>query len=163
MNSTNDRGLEVAGELRAALERLAATLDPTSMTRAVEALSNRYRAGGPARYPILSTPAQVAAYGVYRMPATFAASASALRQVHLVGPQLHPDSVLDLGGGAGAATWAAAAVFPNLARATVVDQVPAGLDLGRQLVRHSTHPALRRAAGVRARSATLRLTSAPTW
>jgi ribosomal protein RSM22 (predicted rRNA methylase) len=140
----DDRGVKVAGELRAALDRLADDLNPTSMTQAVEALSSRYRAGGPARDPILSTPARAGAYAVYRMPATFAAAASALRQAQLAWPHLSPDSVLDLGGGTGAATWAATAVFPDLSRATVVDQVQNAIELGHRLTRNSTHPTLRR-------------------
>ena len=143
----NDRAStdELAAELRTALERHTEGLDLARVTRRVEALSARYRAVGPASSPILSTPEHVAAYAVYRMPATFAAVASALRQTATSRPDLTPATLLDLGGGTGAATWAAASVFPSLTHARVIDHAAAALDMGRTLAARSSHLALREA------------------
>jgi ribosomal protein RSM22 (predicted rRNA methylase) len=75
------------------------------------------------------------------MPATYAAACAALEQVARAVPALAPVTLLDLGGGTGAASWAAAEVFPTIATATVLDQVPGVLELGRRLA--AGHPILR--------------------
>lgn len=135
-----DRAVE---ELRSALDRYAQDLDPIQVTKHVEALSTRYRAGGAASSPILNTPAHVAAYAIYRMPATFAAVEAALRQSTRSRSDFAPVTLLDLGGGTGAAAWAAASVFPSLTRVIVVDHSESALDLGRRLTAGTSIPALR--------------------
>ena len=91
----------------------------------------RYRGGEAATdAPFLTGPVDVIAYAAYRMPATYAAVRAALAQVAGRCPTLAPTSLLDLGGGTGAAAWAVTDAFPGLAEVTVVDQVPAALDAG---------------------------------
>ncbi|MFW6690050.1 small ribosomal subunit Rsm22 family protein [Streptomyces sp. MAR4 CNX-425] len=70
-----------------------------------------YRGGGPA--PALRDREDVAAYAAYRMPATFQAVRAALGALADAAPGWEPDSHLDVGGGTGAAVWAAAAVWPD--------------------------------------------------
>ena len=104
------------------------------------ALMTAYRAGDPASSPRLDTDAATLAYAAYRMPATHAAVAAALGAA--ASPTLRPRSMLDLGGGTGAAVWAAAATFPTLATATVLDRSGPALQLGRRLAAHAaTGPA----------------------
>ncbi|MDE9365625.1 small ribosomal subunit Rsm22 family protein [Luteipulveratus sp. YIM 133132] len=118
--------------LRDALDRSAAGASTVALTAAVERLSDRYRSVRPAGAPILAGPAEVLAYAVYRMPATYAAVRLALRQGVRAG--LGPiGSVADLGGGTGAAVWAAAEALPDLRAATVLEQVAAARDLGRTI------------------------------
>ena len=76
------------------------------LARATEALVARYRSVAPASAPILASRVHVAAYASYRMPATHAALSRVLGAVAARG--LGPRSMLDLGGGTGAAAWAAA-------------------------------------------------------
>jgi ribosomal protein RSM22 (predicted rRNA methylase) len=76
----------------------------------------------------------VAAYLAYRAPATFAAAAAVFRQVALQRPEWRPRSVLDVGAGTGAATWAALEQWPSLAELTLVEVEPAMLDAGRELL-----------------------------
>jgi ribosomal protein RSM22 (predicted rRNA methylase) len=132
-------------ELREALDTATAGVDRVALTAAVERLISRYRTGGAAHEPILATPADVTAYAAYRMPATFGAARLALGQLALSRPDLRPRSLLDLGGGTGAAAWAACDVFPELAQVTVVDQVADALDLGRSLASGALHEGLRSA------------------
>lgn len=70
------------------------------------------------------------AYAVFRMPATYAAIRSALlaTDVHVGAFGTH----LDLGGGTGAAAWAAAEVWPGISTETVERQ-PAAIRLGATL------------------------------
>jgi ribosomal protein RSM22 (predicted rRNA methylase) len=90
-----------------------------------------YRSGDPTPSPALDTPAAVLAYAAYRMPATHAAVAAALAAA--TAPGLAPRTLLDIGGGTGAAVWAAAAVYPTLTSATVLDRSGPALQLGRRL------------------------------
>lgn len=115
-------------------------VDERELTRATEALVARYRSVAPASAPILASRVHVAAYAAYRMPATHAALARVLEAVAARG--LEPRSMLDLGGGTGAAAWAAAGVFEALESITVLDQVEDALALGRDLVTDAPSSAL---------------------
>ena len=129
-----------AAELRTALTRAVRGVDERDLTRATEALVSRYRSVAPASAPILASRVHVAAYAAYRMPATHAALSRVL--VDVAGRGLAPRSMLDLGGGTGAAAWAAAGVFASLETITVLDQVEDALALGRELVADASSPAL---------------------
>ena len=115
-------------------------VDARELTRATEALVSRYRSVTPASAPILASRVHVAAYAAYRMPATHAALSRVM--VDLADRGLAPRSMLDLGGGTGAAAWAAAGAFDSLESVTVLDQVEDALALGRDLVADATSPAL---------------------
>jgi ribosomal protein RSM22 (predicted rRNA methylase) len=110
----------------------------------------RYREDRPADAPILRDDADVAAYAGYRMPATFAAVRAALSAVAAAAPKFRPVSQVDLGGGTGAAVWAAASVWPSLHRATVLEQSPHAIAFGRALARRATAGAVRQATWERA-------------
>lgn len=98
----------------------------------MERLSASYRSDERAR--AARTPAQVAAYLAYRAPATFAAAAAVFRQVALRRRGWEPRSVLDVGAGPGAATWAAVAQWPSLVELTLVEIEPAMIAAGRELL-----------------------------
>ena len=85
---------------------------------------------------MLRDPTTAAAYAAYRMPATHAAVSRALRHATDLVPGLAVRSVVDLGGGTGAATWAVAEAFPGLERATVLDGSADALALGARIGRH---------------------------
>jgi ribosomal protein RSM22 (predicted rRNA methylase) len=109
------------------------------LQRSVAALTAAYRTGGPPG-DVLATPLAARAYAAYRMPATFAAVRAALRAA---APGLgRPAPLLDLGGGTGAAVWAAAATLPSLTAATVLDRSGDALALGRALAAASPDPLL---------------------
>lgn len=115
-------------------------VDERELARATEALVARYRAVAPASAPILASRVHVAAYAAYRMPATHAALSRVLGYV--AGRGVAPRSLLDLGGGTGAAAWAAAGAFDSIETITVLDQVEDALALGRELVVNAPVPAL---------------------
>lgn len=137
--------MTLADDLRGALDGALAGTDQAATASAVERLITRYRAGGVADQPILASAGDVTAYAAYRMPATFGAVRAALAQLTAARPDLRPASLLDLGGGTGAAAWAACDVFPDLGEVTVVDQVAEALELGRALAESAEHRALRSA------------------
>ena len=79
------------------------------------------------------TPADAAAYAIARMPATFAANAAVFARIAQVMPDFAPASVLDVGAGTGATSWAAVTQWPSIARLTMLDHNPAFRALARKL------------------------------
>lgn len=120
--------------LRAAIDAELAGLTPSRTEAGARRLSNRYLADHPADAPIVATDEDVAAYLTTRMPATFAAVSFALDQVRDAAPGLAPRSVLDLGSGTGAATWAAWDTFGDLERADLVDYSTPMLGAARRML-----------------------------
>ncbi|WP_217651703.1 small ribosomal subunit Rsm22 family protein, partial [Mangrovactinospora gilvigrisea] len=114
------------------------------LARDVEALIARYRADVAAPEAILATPGAARAYAAYRMPATYAAVRAALGELALrtdgAGPSgLAPVTQVDVGGGTGAAVWAAFDAFGgpsgSLERARVLERSPEVVAVGRELAR----------------------------
>jgi ribosomal protein RSM22 (predicted rRNA methylase) len=133
--------VDLPGELRDALDAVLADASGPGVSGAVGRLIERYRSGGPASEPILADRLDVLGYAAYRLPATYVAVRAALEQVVLADPGLRPGTLLDLGGGSGAAAWAAVEAFPGLTGVTVLDQVQPALTLGQRLA--ARHPVLR--------------------
>ncbi|WP_129667943.1 small ribosomal subunit Rsm22 family protein [Phytoactinopolyspora endophytica] len=124
--------------LSRALSTVLARTRTDELTSRARRLSELYRA---AQFedngvPILTHELTALAYAAYRMPATVVAVRAALAACspHVSGepPQTH----LDLGGGTGAAVWAAAETWPGI-RSHVLEQSPAAIKVGRRLVRHN--------------------------
>jgi ribosomal protein RSM22 (predicted rRNA methylase) len=131
-------------ELRAGLDKALARYSAHDLSRSAAQLTERYRATGPsAEGAHLRGQADVAAYAAYRMPATYAAAATAMRQAAALAPGFRPVTHLDAGGGTGAAIWAAGATWPSLRQATVIERDPHAIDLGRRLARGSEAAAVR--------------------
>ncbi|WP_369204931.1 small ribosomal subunit Rsm22 family protein [Streptomyces sp. PU-14G] len=124
-------------ELRGALAALVDGLPARQASAAVERLISHYRGETPTGAPVLRRRADAVAYAAYRMPATFAAASAALDALAERAPGWAPASHLDIGGGTGAAVWAAARVWETSRTAprptTVLDWAEPALDLGREL------------------------------
>ncbi len=130
-------------DLRSALDAELGKYPQTRLTQSVERLSSRYRDNSPATAPILSSEVDIAAYAGYRMPATYAAVHAVLAEAALRAPGFAPRTQIDVGGGTGAAIWAAADVWPSLEESTVVEQVPGAIALGRRLAGNAGGKAVR--------------------
>ncbi|MCC3328365.1 small ribosomal subunit Rsm22 family protein [Nocardia abscessus] len=137
--------MELPAELVEALDRACAGVPQRQLADSVDRLISRYRDPHPASAPILASTADVTAYAAYRMPATWAAVRTALERFAEQAPGFRPETLLDVGGGTGAALWAATELFPSLAEATVLDQVDEALQLGRRLADGAEAAALRSA------------------
>lgn len=132
-------------ELRRALAGLVDGLPPKQAAGAVQRLIDSYRGTTPTSAPVLRGRPDVVAYAAYRMPATFGAASAALSALAARVPHWAPGGHLDLGGGTGAAVWAAARVWGDGAagadgaepeeprRTTVLDWAEPALALGREL------------------------------
>jgi ribosomal protein RSM22 (predicted rRNA methylase) len=122
----------VDNQLHAALARAADGVPHHELRRRVAELSYRYRTEQvDDATPGMTDALDALAYAVVRMPATFRALHSALSMA-----ERHVGSAstthLDLGGGTGAAAWAAASLWPAIS-IEIVERQPAAIHLGKQL------------------------------
>ncbi|WP_405418769.1 small ribosomal subunit Rsm22 family protein [Pseudonocardia alni] len=126
-----DLSPDLSGALGAALDDALDRVPAARLAPVVDRLIRDYRSGTVPTAPILRTDDDAAAYAAYRMPATHAAVVDVLERAAARVPE--PVSLLDLGGGTGAAVWAAAQVWPSLGRATVLEAAAPARALGRRL------------------------------
>ncbi|WP_329068416.1 small ribosomal subunit Rsm22 family protein [Amycolatopsis sp. NBC_01480] len=134
---------QLPDDLRSSLDGELGRFPEARLAQAVDKLSTRYRQGDAATSPILSSEIDVAAYAGYRMPATYAAVAAAFGEAAAAAPGFAPRTQIDIGGGTGAAVWAAAQVWPSLSKCTVIEQVAGALTLGQKLASTAVSPAVR--------------------
>ncbi|MDQ3474788.1 MAG: small ribosomal subunit Rsm22 family protein [Actinomycetota bacterium] len=130
--------VDLPGPLRAALEAELDGLSMRELGRAAEQLSRRYRADQPADLPILGSPLATAAYLTTRMPATYAAVRQVCDRLAAARPDFRPCTMLDLGAGTGAATWAAADAYPSLEVTHLVDSSAPALASARRMLDRSS-------------------------
>lgn len=139
--------------LHRAIEEQAAAERLPALTQAAAELSQKYREQTLPGKPFIATEAHRLAYAAVRMPATFAASSAALMEAARLAPGLKIESLLDLGAGTGAASWAAAVAFHSLQQVSLIEQDRQLIELGRKLAQASERDALRladwRAANLR--------------
>ncbi len=133
---------ELPETLRLGLTNMLVGASTDALRSSVDKLIGAYRSGTAPTSPILRTETDIAAYAAYRMPATYSAVRAALRGFS---PAQPPETLLDIGGGTGAAVWAALDAFPALREITVLDQVDAALAFGKKLAFASASSAFRSA------------------
>lgn len=117
--------------LTLAFETLLEGVPRKELALAAQNISAGYRQGATSQ-PI-ATLLQAIAYGLARSPATFASCAAVYGRIHEVMPAFSPQSLLDVGAGTGAASWAAIARWPDMASITMLDRNPALRALARKL------------------------------
>jgi ribosomal protein RSM22 (predicted rRNA methylase) len=125
--------------LRDAIDAAIAGVPGAELTRAVDVLSRRYRAGvaigiGPEPGPGLRrlTDVERLAYAAVRLPAT-AAALDAVFDAVARHTRVEPRTIADLGAGPGTVLWPAQARWPGLERVTLLDRDVELLRLGRRL------------------------------
>jgi ribosomal protein RSM22 (predicted rRNA methylase) len=132
--------MSLPAELEQAITRELASIDARQLAAAARRLTERYARGEFSA--ALSDPADRAAYLAVRFPATYAASCKALSHVRERLADTRFASLLDLGAGAGAATWAATQTFA-LETITCVERNTAFAAIGQRLAAASARPAVR--------------------
>jgi ribosomal protein RSM22 (predicted rRNA methylase) len=129
-------------ELDQAIAHELSSHDSRSLAAAARRLTERYTRGEFSQ--ALRDPVDRAAYLAVRLPATYAANCKAFGHVRDRLPDARFASLLDLGAGAGAAAWAAAAVLtPDTI--TCIEQNAAFAEVGQRLAAASENRALRAA------------------
>jgi ribosomal protein RSM22 (predicted rRNA methylase) len=127
-SNSSERIADAGLALRRAIEGNVHASD--ALAAAAGRLSTAYRADGTST---LGDARAAEAYAAVRMPATFAAAARAMAAAADRLPGFAPASLLDLGAGPGATSWAATAVWPTIGSVTAVDSRRSAVELGRRL------------------------------
>ncbi len=136
--------MELPSALQAALEDELASHPIKKLAAAVAELSSRYRASAASSAgTFLRSPDEIAAYAAFRLPATFAAVASALGQVQARLPDWTPRMVLDVGAGPGTAMWAAVETWPEVEQITLVEREETMIAFGKRLAETALTPVQR--------------------
>jgi ribosomal protein RSM22 (predicted rRNA methylase) len=120
--------------LRAALDEESERFPFRDLAAAAGALSRSYR-GSPASPQRPFTSIEALAYALTRMPATYAAARFVFSKI-----SSQPRVVLDIGAGAGAIAWAAAAQWTNLERIICLERDAEMAAWARTLLRRATFP-----------------------
>ncbi len=116
--------------LRRAIDDALSGTALSDLAATAAALSQRYREERhDAKYPISER--EALAYLAVRLPATYAAIRASFGAVAEVRPDFAPKTALDIGAGPGTALWAAAACWPTLADALLLEASPIFRDLWR--------------------------------
>lgn len=131
--------MELPIEFRNITEELAADIPIKKLISAANAISERYRSEAASGQPLITNDTEAAAYAIVRMPATIGASGSAM-QYAADRYDGEITSVLDIGAGTGACSWAAANVFPDIERITCLEREKSMIDFGRNLMEKGDFP-----------------------
>ncbi|HEX7128313.1 MAG TPA: small ribosomal subunit Rsm22 family protein [Thermodesulfobacteriota bacterium] len=113
--------MELPDALREAVDRALEGVPLPPLARAAAALSRRYRAEVRDGTPHVADDLSARAYLATRLPATYAAVRASLAAVAEARPDFAPRTVLDVGAGPGSALWAAAACWPGLEEAVLIE------------------------------------------
>jgi len=127
--------MQLPPALREAIDRELEGVALRDLARASDALSRRYRSETRDGRLHLSYELAARAYLTTRLPATFAATAAALRAVADARPDFAPRSLLDAGAGPGTATWAATQHWNSLRDALLVEASSSVREVGERLLR----------------------------
>ena len=120
--------------LRRALDRLTSRVRVGDLRQAAQRLTTAYRSTTKTKIPVSQwTDIDRLAYVGARMPATYRATRTVLEELRSRCPDLPMVSLLDIGAGPGTVLWAAASVFDELSRATLLEPDAGMVTLGRQL------------------------------
>ncbi len=145
--------MRLPAALEHSIEDQLSAIDRRSLAHAVEELSRNYRnksASAGLSPGFTGNDLQRAAYLLTRLPATYAAIHAVLREVKERMPGLEVRSLLDLGAGPGTAMWAAAEIFSELERVTLVEQSSGFIRLGQKFAASAPSAAVQTARWVEA-------------
>lgn len=98
--------MKIPDLLEVAIENEIQGIKITELKELAQNLSNRYMNEKRAGQTLLSKEKEALAYSIMRMPATFCAVTTALRYTLNIANSCNIETVLDIGAGTGAATWA---------------------------------------------------------
>ncbi len=129
--------MELPAPLRQAVDGLLEQTSQQALRQAARTLSDRYRAELRDGRLHMAGELAVKAYLAARMPATYAAVRASLDALGQARPDFSPETLLDIGAGPGTVVWAAAELWPGLARATLVEASAAARQTGESLAQRA--------------------------
>ena len=136
--------MDLPQDLRGAIDKELEPLSPKELASIAQELSKRYREGlGTKGESFLKSSKDVTAYASFRMPATYAAVVSALKQAKGVHGDWKPKSLLDIGAGPGTAMWAATNIWPEIKDITLLEREGNMIALGKRLAAEAEEASVR--------------------
>lgn len=125
--------MELPPQLRQAIDRALEGVPVAELASAASALSLRYREEVRDGRMHLANERSALAYLATRLPATYAATHASFTALAEALPKFAPATLLDAGAGPGTALWAAAALWPSLSDALLLEASPSIRKWGEQL------------------------------
>ncbi len=132
--------MELPPPLRQAIDRVLS--GARDLAPAAAALSQRYREERRDGKAHVASERDALAYLAVRLPATYAAVRASFAAVAEARPDFAPKTALDVGAGPGTALWAAAACWPHLSNAVLVEASPMFRACGERLAAEAPLPRL---------------------
>jgi len=123
---------DLPAALRGAVERELEGVPRQRLAERARLTSEAYRASKPSA-GVIRDADDALAYALTRMPATYAACAAVFAEAQVMAPGFGPTTLLDVGAGTGAASWAALQAWPGIAQVTWLDASAPLLALARRL------------------------------
>lgn len=139
--------MQIPASWRDAIAQHLHGVSRTALAERAARISHLYRDGEGSGFAVRDA-TDALAYALTRSPATFSAAHHVLERLRERAPQFTPAAALDLGAGAGAASWAIAALWPEIESITQADSNGPLLELGKKLVEHAPAAALRNATQI---------------
>ena len=130
--------MNIPETLRVELDRLALEFNNKDLVADAQKISQKYRDNKGANLHLLSTKKEAVAYSVSRMPATFASCHFALSHTFEF-VDTPPKSMLDMGSGTGAATWAALELL-NLDSIDCLEREKSMIEISQKLMKNLDTP-----------------------
>ncbi|NLM11904.1 MAG: rRNA methyltransferase [Clostridiaceae bacterium] len=128
--------MELPQSLRSAIENLLESVSHSELLTDAQNISMRYRSQRGKEEPLITEETEALAYAASRMPATYGAIHTALEN-SLAQVTYRPKTLVDVGAGTGAASWAADSIL-NLDNITCIEKENAMLDIGKELMKHGS-------------------------
>lgn len=128
--------MDIPNDLKIAIEKNIESIDKKQLNKDAENISLKYRENRKQQEALVSLKNEVNAYSVVRMPATYGATYTALKH-SIIALDKMPKSLLDIGAGTGAATWAATSLL-ELQEITCFEREKEMCQLGQNLMNDST-------------------------
>ncbi len=132
--------MELPPPLRQAIDRVLS--GARDLAPAAAALSQRYREERRDGKAHVASERDALAYLAVRLPASYAAVRASFAAVAEARPDFAPKTALDVGAGPGTALWAAAACWPHLSNAVLVEASPMFRACGERLAAEAPLPRL---------------------
>lgn len=129
--------MRIPNILENAIEQEIQGIKITELREIAQNLSNRYMNEKRTGQTLLSKQKEALAYSIMRMPATFCAVTTALSHTLNIINSYNIETVLDIGAGTGAATWAINELL-NLKEITCLEREEAMRNVGQVLMKHNT-------------------------
>jgi ribosomal protein RSM22 (predicted rRNA methylase) len=141
--------MQIPIEMRAALDQCLDGVPRRELAERAERISALYREKAGSILAVRDG-MDALAYAITRSPATYGAVRNALNRLAERNPEFQPKTALDLGSGAGAASWAVCDAWPEIGSITQIDCNGPLFALNERLAAHANCEALRGARRVTA-------------